>query len=122
MRNRLVSLAATVILALAAASGGAATAKPLPLTHSHGKPNRLPPIDMSNAANCDFIAVNPGSQIGVPPPPYENLPNREGEDPHGAPRAATVEQQLVSHFFGGAIQSSDDCGGGPCFAGGFTGP
>jgi hypothetical protein len=29
----------------------------------------------------------PGSQIGVEPPPYENLPNRLGEDPHGAARA-----------------------------------
>lgn len=65
---------------------------------------------------------NPGSFIGVPPPPYENLPNREGEDPHGAPRAAAAEQQLVSDFFAGAIQAGDDCGGGPCYAGSFTGP
>jgi hypothetical protein len=63
-----------------------------------------------------------GTSVGVPPPPYENLPNREGEDPHGAPRAATAEQQLVSDFFDGAIQASDGCGGVPCFAGGFTGP
>jgi len=65
---------------------------------------------------------NPGSFIGVPPPPYENLPNREGEDPHGAPRSAAAEQQLVSDFFAGAIQAGDDCGGGPCYAGSFTGP
>ncbi|HSS05133.1 MAG TPA: hypothetical protein VLK89_08115 [Solirubrobacterales bacterium] len=66
--------------------------------------------------------LNPGTQIGVEPPPYENLPNRSGEDPHGAPRAAAAEQQLVSDFFAGAIQVGDDCGGGPCYAGGFTGP
>jgi hypothetical protein len=60
--------------------------------------------------------------IGVEPPPYENLPNRSGVDPHGAPRAEPAEQQLVSNFFAGAILQSDDCGGGPCFAGGFTGP
>jgi hypothetical protein len=66
--------------------------------------------------------AKPGSFIGVPPPPYENLPNREGEDPHGAPRAAPAEQQLVSDFFAGAIQVGDSCGGGPCFAGSFTGP
>jgi hypothetical protein len=65
---------------------------------------------------------SPGSFIGVPPPPYENLPNRGGEDPHGAPRAAAAEQQLVSDFFGGAIQESDTCSGGPCYAGSFTGP
>jgi hypothetical protein len=60
--------------------------------------------------------------VGVPPPPYENLPNRAGQDPHGAPRAAAAEQQLVSDFFDGAIQQSDTCSGGPCYAGTFTGP
>jgi hypothetical protein len=64
----------------------------------------------------------PAKSIGVPPPPYANLPNREGEDPHGAPRAAAAEQQLVSDFFEGAIQQSDTCSGGPCYAGTFTGP
>ena len=64
----------------------------------------------------------PGNIIGIDPPPYENLPNRIGEDPHGAPRATPAEQQLVSDFFEGAIQESDNCGGGPCYAGGFTGP
>jgi hypothetical protein len=29
---------------------------------------------------------NTGETIGTPPPPLENLPNRVGEDPHGAPR------------------------------------
>ena len=63
-----------------------------------------------------------GETIGVEPPPYENLPNRSGEDPHGAPRAAPAEQQLVSDFFAGAIQLGDNCGSGPCYAGSFTGP
>ncbi len=63
-----------------------------------------------------------GTVVGVPPPPYENLPNRGGVDPHGAPRATPAEQALVSNFFAGAIQQSDDCGGGPCFAIGFAGP
>jgi hypothetical protein len=63
-----------------------------------------------------------GTIAGVPPPPYENLPNRGGVDPHGAPRATPAEQALVSNFFAGAIQASDDCGGGPCFAVGFSGP
>ncbi len=65
---------------------------------------------------------NPAQTIGVEPPPYENLPNRVGEDPHEAPRRAAAEQQLVSDFFAGAIQQSDTCGGGPCYAGTFTGP
>lgn len=63
-----------------------------------------------------------GKFVGTEPPPWENLPNRSGEDPHGAPRAAPAEQQLVSDFFNGAIQKSDNCGHGPCYAGSFTGP
>jgi hypothetical protein len=66
--------------------------------------------------------ANPGSTIGTEPPPYENVPNRAGADPHGAPRATPAEQQLVSDFFAGAIPASDSCGGGPCFASGFSGP
>jgi hypothetical protein len=64
----------------------------------------------------------PATTIGVEPPPYENVANESGEDPHGAPRAAPAEQQLVSDFFEGAILKSDRCGGGPCYAGSFTGP
>ena len=67
-------------------------------------------------------ATEPGKQIGTEPPPYENLPNRLGEDPHGLPRATAAEQQLVSNFWEGAIQASDSCGGGPCYSGVFTGP
>jgi hypothetical protein len=63
-----------------------------------------------------------GKFIGTEPPPHENLPNRTGEDPHGAPRAAAAEQKLVSDFFNGAIQKSDNCNHGPCYAGSFTGP
>ncbi len=63
-----------------------------------------------------------GKFIGTEPPPYENLPNRTGEDPHSSPRAAPAEQQLVSDFFNGAIQKSDNCGRKACFAGSFTGP
>ncbi|MBS1878911.1 MAG: hypothetical protein JST31_05320, partial [Actinobacteria bacterium] len=63
-----------------------------------------------------------GTITGTEPPPFANLPNRSGEDPHGAPRAAAAEQQLVSDFFAGAVQETDSCGGGPCYAGTFTGP
>lgn len=66
--------------------------------------------------------AQPTTTIGTEPPPYENLPNRVGEDPHGLPRATAAEQQLVSDFFDGAILHSDDCGGGPCYSGTFTGP
>ncbi len=63
-----------------------------------------------------------GKFVGTEPPPYENLPNRIGEDPHSLPRATPAEQQLVSDFFGGAIPKSDRCDKGPCYSGSFTGP
>jgi hypothetical protein len=63
-----------------------------------------------------------GKFIGTEAPPWENLPNRTGEDPHSSPRAAPAEQQLVSDFFNGAIQKSDNCGRKACYAGTFTGP
>lgn len=68
-------------------------------------------------------APGSGVELGVPPPPYENVPNFFGEDPHGAPRGVPAEEEkLISDFFEGAIQPSDDCEAGPCYAGGFTGP
>jgi hypothetical protein len=63
-----------------------------------------------------------GATVGVEPPPYENIPNESGADPHGLPRATPAEQQLVSDFFEGAIPETDNCGGGPCFSIGFSGP
>jgi hypothetical protein len=61
--------------------------------------------------------------VGVEPPPYGNVPDVSGEDPHGAPRGVPgTEQKLVSDFFEGAIPQIDDCEGEPCYAGGFTGP
>ena len=41
---------------------------------------------------------NPSETIGVPPPPLTNVPNRVGEDPHGAPRGAPQAIQLMSDF------------------------
>ncbi len=64
-----------------------------------------------------------GQFIGVEPPPVKNIPDTSGEDPHSAPRGEPgSEQKLVSDFYEGAIPQSDDCEGGPCYAGGFTGP
>ena len=52
--------------------------------------------------------------FGTPPPPDENLPPREGEDPHG--KASEVPQVLVlvSEYLrtGGALV--DVCAGAPC--------
>ncbi len=66
--------------------------------------------------------ANPGSTIGVDPPPLTNTPDRSGQDPHGAPRAALAEQQLVSGFLQPNGVITDTCGGRPCYAGSWTGP
>ena len=68
--------------------------------------------------------ANPSQTIGTDPPPVENLPNRSGRDPHGDPRVAPGEMQMVSDFLRPDAQSriTDTCLGLPCFAGGFTGP
>jgi hypothetical protein len=65
----------------------------------------------------------PPAMIGTDPPPIENLPNRTGVDPHGDPRVAPAEMQMVSDFLMPDAQSAitDTCLG-PCYAGGFTGP
>jgi hypothetical protein len=63
-----------------------------------------------------------GRFVGTEPPPFENLPNRTGEDPHELPRATVAEQQLVSDFFEGSVQKRDRCNKGPCYSGSFTGP
>src|SRR5919202_1680356 len=66
--------------------------------------------------------ANPGRTLGVPPPPLENVPNRAGEDPHGAPRGAPQAEQLISEFLRPRGGIDDVCGGQACHAGGWTGP
>jgi hypothetical protein len=59
---------------------------------------------------------------GTPAPPLVNLPNRDGADPHSHPRSDPAARVQKSEFLkpGGAVV--DVCGGGPCFANGYTGP
>jgi hypothetical protein len=59
---------------------------------------------------------------GTPPSPLINQPNREGADPHSHPRSDPAARVQKSEFLkpGGAVV--DVCGGGPCFANGYTGP
>jgi hypothetical protein len=66
----------------------------------------------------------PGELIGTDVPPIENLPNRTGEDPHGAPRRTPAEQQMVSDFLRPNRRSkiTDTCNGQACYADPFTGP
>lgn len=67
---------------------------------------------------------DPTEVIGTDPPPLTNTPNRSGADPHGDPRVAPGEMQMVSDFLrpDAASHITDTCNGAPCFAAGFTGP
>jgi hypothetical protein len=85
------------------------------------------PFDGSAVVYGDIGPVRPNPSpppgtIGVPPPPFTNTPNREGEDPHGAPRGAPLALQLISEFLkpNGAV--TNPCGASPCYSGGYTGP
>jgi hypothetical protein len=65
----------------------------------------------------------PPPVIGTDPPPVANLSNRTGVDPHGHPRVAPGEMQIVSQFLRpDALSAITDTCLGPCYAGGFTGP
>ena len=64
----------------------------------------------------------PPTNIGVPPPPFTNTPNRTGEDPHGAPRGAPSALQLISDFLKPTGAVTNVCGPAPCYGGGYTGP
>ena len=85
------------------------------------------PFDGSAVVYGDIGPIRPNPSpppdtIGVPPPPFTNTPNREGEDPHGAPRGAPLALQLISDFLkpNGAV--TNPCGASPCYSGGYTGP
>ena len=60
---------------------------------------------------------------GTDPPPFENIPNTSGDDPHGLPRREPEERQMVSDFLqpNNLSHIDDECGGA-CFAGGWTFP
>lgn len=50
---------------------------------------------------------------GAAAQPVTNQPSREGEDPHGDPRAAQPVVDQIVHFFGTG-EVIDTCGGTPC--------
>ncbi|MGH2962010.1 MAG: hypothetical protein ACRDL3_07455, partial [Solirubrobacterales bacterium] len=65
---------------------------------------------------------DPGETIGTPPPPLQNLPNRAGEDPHGAPRGVPTALAMANQVLAPGGRIRNVCGSAACYAGGFTGP
>jgi hypothetical protein len=62
-----------------------------------------------------------GVTVGTPPAPLEDLPNREGADPHGRPRKDPhAQDQKLEFMLNGDV--IDVCGASPCYVDGYTGP
>jgi hypothetical protein len=78
------------------------------ITYFDGGPMRPDPMD-------------PSQTIGTPPPPFENIPNTLGEDPHGAPRGADAAVLMTATMLRPNGYITDVCGGKPCYGGGWTG-
>jgi hypothetical protein len=53
---------------------------------------------------------------GAPAPPAGNVAPREGEDPHGDPRASKEAREQKSEFLKRNGRVVDVCGGKPCTA------
>jgi hypothetical protein len=65
--------------------------------------------------------MDPSQTIGTPPPPFENIANTLGEDPHGAPRGADAAVLMTATMLQPNGYITDVCGGKPCYGGGWTG-
>jgi hypothetical protein len=65
-----------------------------------------------------------GGQVkGTPPPPPENVPNREGVDPHGPDASEEPAGRLqISEFLRPDGRFIDVCGPHPCYLAGWSGP
>jgi hypothetical protein len=63
-----------------------------------------------------------GETEGTAPPPAKNVPDRDGVDPHEAPRSEPSNRTQKSAFLrvGGSV--ANVCDGHPCYAWGWTGP
>jgi hypothetical protein len=74
----------------------------------------------------DFATPHQGSALvywdsGSPTPPTENIPPREGQDPHSHPRNDVKARQQKAAFLSVDGAVTEVCGGGPCYANGYTG-
>lgn len=70
----------------------------------------------------DTGPVRAGGAEGTPPPPTTNVPPREGNDPHGAPRGEVLAREQKSEFLRVDGRVVDVCGDAPCYADGYGGP
>jgi hypothetical protein len=59
---------------------------------------------------------DPSKTIGTTPPPFENVPNRAGQNPHGAPGGATKAVEMTSSFLQPNGYIEDICAPKSCYS------
>ncbi|MGA7397886.1 MAG: hypothetical protein WBW62_10615 [Solirubrobacterales bacterium] len=64
---------------------------------------------------------DPNKVIGTVPPPFANVPNRMGQNPHGAPGGATRAVEMTSSFLQPNGYIEDICAPGSCYSDVWTG-
>jgi hypothetical protein len=64
---------------------------------------------------------NDWAETGTPVPPIENLPPREGDDPHERPRRDPGAMEQISGFMSPDSTIVNVCGPGPCLVDGWDG-
>ncbi|MDQ3759775.1 MAG: hypothetical protein M3331_07530, partial [Actinomycetota bacterium] len=109
---------------VAARTMGAAT-NPMPLDPGR-HPDEVPLFGIPRISSFPYS----GSALiyfdsGTPAPPITNTPpegDEFGDDPHGDPRNDPEGQAMKAAFLSPNGAVVDTCGGGPCYAGGYTGP
>jgi hypothetical protein len=81
-----------------------------------------PACEESGITYFDTGPLRENGTKGTPQAPTANVPPREGNDPHSAPRNDPTGRIQKSDFLqtGGGL--TDICAPLPCFANGFTGP
>lgn len=60
--------------------------------------------------------IDPSETIGTPPPPFANVPNRAGQNPHGAPGGATKAVEMTSSFLQRNGYIEDICAPKSCYS------
>ena len=59
---------------------------------------------------------NAAKTIGTTPPPFANVPNRAGQNPHGAPGGATDAVEMTASFLQPNGYIEDICAPGSCYS------
>lgn len=65
---------------------------------------------------------NPAVTIGTNPPPLTNTAPASGQDPHEAPRVTPEAVRMFDLFLRDDGAVTNQCGAGPCYSWGFSGP